>query len=102
MSLLWAWMQYVGGGQPSGPGPPMGQAIWGRFHQHVYAQLLRTQNPKVQKLQLNHQYLFTLMVYARIKAACKTLVKLTPGPPYRYSSSGSCRLPQWRPPEQRG
>ncbi len=46
--------------------------IWGRFHQHVYAQLLRA------KRQSSYQCHFSLFRSARAKAACKMLVKLTP------------------------
>ncbi len=38
-------------------------------------------DPKsVKKIQLSHQYLFTLSGCARVKAVCRTLMKLSPGP----------------------
>jgi len=44
----------------------------------LYKQLLSTQIPNFRKRQSSHQYLFTLLGSARIKAARKTLVKFTP------------------------
>ena len=48
----------------------------GRFHQHIYAQLLCTQIPKAQKADWIY-CLFALLGFARVKAARKMLVKLT-------------------------
>ena len=52
---------------------------WGQFHQHVYEQILCLQIPKTQKKLLNLTVFFALLGSARVKAACKMLVKLTPG-----------------------
>jgi len=52
--------------------------IRGRFHHHVYQQLLRAQIPKAQKRQSSRQYLFALLGSACKKALCKILVKLSP------------------------
>ncbi len=49
-----------------------------RFYQHVYAQLLRAQIPKVQKRQSSHQGLYSLLGSGCARVACKMLVKLTP------------------------
>ena len=53
------------------------QIIWGRFHQHTYAQLLCMQIQKAQKA-ARLDCLFGLLGPARVKAALKMLVKLTP------------------------
>jgi len=45
----------------------------------MFAQLLRAQIPKAQKIQSSHQSFFALLRPSHVKAACKTLFKLAPG-----------------------
>ncbi len=52
--------------------------IWGRFHFHVYEQLLLVQIQKVQKASQVISVFFALLVSVCVKAAHETLVKLTP------------------------
>jgi len=48
------------------------------FSQMFYKQLLHEQIPKTQKILSSCQYFYALSGSASIKAACKTLMKLTP------------------------
>ena len=57
---------------------PISQEVRSRFHQHAYAKLLLMQIQKVQKA-ARLDCLFALLGPVGVKAACKRLVKLTPG-----------------------
>ncbi len=53
---------------------------WGQFHQRSHEQLLGMQIPKAQKNPVKLSIFFCAFdISASIKAACRTLMKLTPG-----------------------
>jgi len=49
---------------------------WCQFHQHFTQGFYARRSQKGKKIQLSHQYLFTLLGSARIKAVRRTLMKL--------------------------
>jgi len=53
--------------------------VKGQFHQHVLRAAFTLANPKSVKIQSSCQCLFALLEPALVNAACKTLLKLTPG-----------------------
>ncbi len=52
---------------------------WGQFHQCLTRTFYARKSRKRKKVQLSHQYLFTLSGSACVKAVLRTLMKLSPG-----------------------
>jgi len=52
---------------------------WAQFHQRFMYNFYARRSQKRKKIQLSHKYLFTLLGSTGAKAACRTLMKLTPG-----------------------
>ncbi len=55
-----------------GPAP-----TWAQFHQHIYVQLFTPIAPKSIRIKSSCQYLFTLLGSTGVKAARRTLMKLS-------------------------
>jgi len=53
-------------------------AFWAQFHQRSMYSFYARRSRKRKKIQVSHQYLFTLLVSACVKASGRTLIKLTP------------------------
>ncbi len=58
---------------------PSPTSFRGQFHQHVYTKLISAQIPKAQQNTVKLSVFFALLESARAKAACRILMKLTPG-----------------------
>jgi hypothetical protein len=64
-----------------------GREIWSQFHQRFTYNFYACRSQKCRKIQLSHKYLFTLSGSVSVKAARRTLMKLSPHRLFFYSLS---------------